>query len=98
MTRFVLQQLGLHVQRHEVVHHTPQPMFLGDETLARYVVEKVKDVMDSEETRDVEVIAAEYRYIEGVGDQEYEPLTQSEEEKETEAPYDKKGKNTFYAA
>lgn len=91
MTRFVLQQLGLHIQRHEVVHHTPQPMFLGDATLAQYVVERVKDIVKSEEVRDVETIAAEYRYI--VGDEaEMEELQPSKEEQESEAPYDKKSK------
>lgn len=96
MTRFVLQQLGLHVQRHEVVHHTPQPMFLGDETLAQYVVEKVKEIATGEEERDVEVIAAQYRYVEGVEDQEYEPLTPSDEELESEAAYSRKGNTSKY--
>ena len=95
MTRFVLQQLGLHIQRHEVVHHTPQPMFLGDETLAQYVVEKVKEIASGDdEERDVEIIAAKYRYVEGVEDQEYEPLTPSDEEKESETPYDVRGKRS----
>jgi len=89
MTRFVLQQLGLHVQRHEVVHHTPQPMFMGDETLAAYVVERVRNVMESGEERDVEVIAAKYKYIEGYSEQETLPMEPIGEELDTEAPYDK---------
>lgn len=96
MTRFVLQQLGLHVQRHEVTHHTPQPMFLGDETLAQYVVERVSSIMSNEEERDVEVIAAEYRYITG-GDSETEPMIMTDEEKESEAPYDRKSRVSAFA-
>lgn len=92
MTRFVLQQLGLHIQRYEVVHHTPQPMFLGDETLAQYVIERVRDVVDGNENRDVDLIAAEYRYIEGTG-QDYEPVVPTgDDEIESEAPYDRKSR------
>ena len=100
MTRFVLQQLGLHVQRHEVVHHTPQPMFLGDETLAQYVVEKVKDVMLAGEERDVDVIAAQYKYIESAGDLEYLPIKPEGEEVDIEPAYDDLrggGRTAFYA-
>lgn len=97
MTRFVLQQLGLHVQRYEVTHTTPQPMFLGDETLAQYVVERVKDVMTGEEERDVETIAAKYRFITGVGDDDIEDMVLTEEEEETERPYDRKSDASKFA-
>lgn len=92
MTRFVLQQLGLHIQRHEVVHHAPQPMFLGDETLAQVVVERVRDLMAGEEERDVDVIASEYRYIEGVEVEDYAEVEPVGDEEESEAPYDRKSK------
>jgi len=100
MTRFVLQQLGLHVQRYEVTHNTPQPMFLGDETLAQYVVDRVKSVMSGEEERDVETIAAQYRYI--IGDnREYDEdavdIELSEEEEASEAPYDRKSDTSKFA-
>lgn len=66
MTRFVLQQLGLHVQRHEVVHHTPQPMFLGDSILAEHVVNKIKEIVSLDsDRRDVETISAEFRVLAG---------------------------------
>ena len=95
MTRFVLQQLGLHVQRHEVLHHTPQPMFLGDETLAEHVIERVKELVTEEDERDIRAIAAEYRVIKGDGDDAI-PFEPTEEEKELEAPYERKHSAHYY--
>ena len=86
MTRFVLQQLGLHIQRHEVMHNVPQPMFMGDETLATFVVERVKSVMRDDGDRDVEVIAAEFYDI----TDRHTGFEMTDEEAETERPYDKK--------
>jgi len=97
MTRFVLQQLGLHIQRHEVIHHTPQPMFMGDETLAQYVVDRVKDLVKGDEERDIDILAAEYRYVEGAGEQDYEDMTPMEDEIESEAPYDRKSPESGFA-
>ena len=93
MSRFILQQLGLHVQRHEVLHHTPQPMFLGDVSLAEHVVTRVKEIVDGKDERDVETIAAEFRVLQGDSeDAEFVELEPSEEEQEIERPYDRKSK------
>lgn len=97
MSRFVLQQLGLHVQRHEVLHHTPQPMFLGDETLAKYVVERVSQVMNTSEPRDVETIVAEYRALpDGIEDGDFKEIEPDGEELEIDAAYEKKSKVWAY--
>lgn len=93
MSRFILQQLGLHVQRHEVLHHTPQPMFLGDVSLAEHVVTRVKEIVDGKDERDVEAIAAEFRVLQGdAEDAEFEELSPSEEEQDIERPYDRKSR------
>lgn len=86
MTRFVLQQLGLHVQKYEVTHNVPQPMFMGDQTLASFVVDRVRSIVNGEDSRDVDVIAAEFRDV----TDEYEEFTMTEEESNTERPYDRK--------
>lgn len=83
MSRFVVQQLGLHIQRHEVVYNVPAPMFKGDQKLASLVVERVTMVMDSEPgDRDPAVISGEYSVID-----DHEEFRQVEEEKELEASY-----------
>jgi len=64
MTRFVLEQLGLRVQRVEVTHNTPNPMFQGDESLAAEFVSKLKDIIESgKDIRSPEDMAKEYRRI-----------------------------------
>lgn len=98
MTRFVLQQLGLHVQRHEVLHHTPQPMFMGDNILAEQVINRVKEIMSGDENnRDIEAISAEYRVITGRPSDEVEEFEPTEEEGEIEAPYKRRSRVSGYA-
>ena len=91
MVRFVLQQLGLHVQRHEVTHHTPQPMFMGDSSVAEIVVERVRAIMSGDDERDVDVIAGEYRDLIGADESELKEYEVSDIEDETaERPYQRK--------
>jgi hypothetical protein len=90
MSRFVVQQLGLHVQRHEVMHSAPEPMFKGDQKLASLVVERVTMAMESDpKVRDPEVIAGEYAVI-----KEHDKFEPTEEEKEVESPYEGHSRET----
>jgi hypothetical protein len=88
MSRFVIQQLGLHVQRYEVKHTAPPPMFMGDSSLAKLVVERVTMAMSGEQGDwDPDVISGEYHIV---GDEGSQPMKPSEEEAELEAPYDRR--------
>jgi len=99
MTRFVLQQLGLHVQRHEVLHHTPQPMFMGDSVLADHVINRVKEIMTgSDDIADVEAISAQYRVLTGsIGNDDAQDIEPTDEEQEIEAPYKRRSRVSGYA-
>jgi hypothetical protein len=94
MTKFVLQQLGLHVQRHEVLHNVPTPMFQGDQSLAKLVVERVTMAMEAKsDERDVDVVAAEYTVLTGDEDKKFEI---ADEEREIEPAYDRRGRVAGY--
>lgn len=82
MVRFVLTQLGLHVQRVEVRHDAPPPMFLGDASLAEHVVQRITEVADQK--AGIDVIEAEYSSI----DENTKPFGMDKEEKEMKASYD----------
>lgn len=84
MIRFVIQQLGLQVQRYEVTHNVPTPMFKGDDKLAQLVVERVTMVA---EDNDKDVIAGNYKVLKEGKD--IEKMSPTEEEQEIEAAYDK---------
>jgi hypothetical protein len=94
MTKFVLQQLGLHVQRHEVLHSVPRPMFQGNQSLAALVIERVTMAMEAkDEDRDPGIVAAEFRVID---DSETEKLKPTEEEREIEPAYDRRGRVQYF--
>jgi len=87
MSRFVVQQLGLNVQRVEVTHNTPMPMFLGDSSMADLVVSRVLGAMDADpKSRDPEAIAAEYRVVGGDYGETVD-ISYSEEEEELAPVY-----------
>jgi len=96
MTRFVLQQLGLQVQRHEVLHHSPPPMFMGDATLADHVIDRVRDIMNGEEERNIEIIATQYRVLNDDESESSDFKVDASEEK-LEAPYDRRSRVHGYS-
>lgn len=87
MTKFILSQLGLHVQRYEVTHNVPEPMFRGDESLARIVIDTVTSAMKNDTGQSVEKMLL----AEGVIDGEYRPLRLSDDEKSIELDHTKPG-------
>jgi len=86
MSRFVLQQLGLHVQRVEVTHNSPPPMFMGDATLANIVIERVQKIMDGE---DGDIVQGEYKKL-GDG----KPMEPMEDEEALGVVYKERSKHT----
>lgn len=91
MTRFTLEQLGLRIQRVEVEHNTPRPMFDGDASAAQVVIEAINRLKD-EGFKSPDVIAAEYKVISGVEITSEEPVRMkpSEEEREIKEPWDRR--------
>lgn len=86
MTRFTLEQLGLRIQKVEVEHSVPRPIFVGDSTAAAMVIEAVKK---SGEYKEPKEIATEYRIVSGDGG-EKKKMVPTEEEAAIGEPWDRK--------
>ena len=87
MTRFTLEQLGLRIQKVEVEHNVPKPMFVGDSSAAEIVVQAIKR-MEIEEPKRAKEVVGEYKVLEG-GTEAYKPDTKEIEE--IESPWFKTG-------
>jgi len=89
MARFVVQQLGLRVQKVEVDHNVPKPIFMGDESAANMVIDAIKkhSSVDGIPVRD---IATEYKIAQGKEQVHNVKMELSDEERELDIPYDRK--------